>query len=132
MAEQPTVLTPEMDDVENDGKSLIVAEDKLPEQLLLIPLHDRPLFPKMMGPIIIEEPALQQALMDIEDKTAPLYLGLLLTHPAEDSLARMPQNADDFFKVGVVVRVLQVSVPKPGAPMQLLVQALEATVADRL
>lgn len=125
MAEQPTVLTPEMDDVENDGKSLIVAEDKLPEQLLLIPLHDRPLFPKMMGPIIIEEPALQQALMDIEDKTAPLYLGLLLTHPAEDSLARMPQNADDFFKVGVVVRVLQVSVPKPGAPMQLLVQALE-------
>jgi ATP-dependent Lon protease len=125
MAEQPTVLTPEMDDVENDGKSLIVAEDKLPEHLLLIPLHDRPLFPKMMGPIIIEEPALQQALMDIEDKNAPLYLGLLLTHPSDDSLPRMPQNADDFFKVGVVVRVLQVSVPKPGAPMQLLVQALE-------
>jgi ATP-dependent Lon protease len=125
MAEQPTVLTPEMDDVDNDGKSLIVAEDKLPERLLIIPLHDRPMFPKMMGPIIIEDQALQQALMDIEDKSAPLYLGLVLTHPSEDSLPRMPQTIDDFFKVGVVVRVLQVSVAKPGAPMQLLVQALE-------
>ena len=125
MAEQPTVLTPEMDDVDNDGKSLIVAEDKLPERLLIIPLHDRPMFPKMMGPIIIEDQALQQALMDIEDKSAPLYLGLVLSHPSEDSLPRMPQTIDDFFKVGVVVRVLQVSVAKPGAPMQLLVQALE-------
>ena len=125
MAEQPTVLTPEMDDVDNDGKSLVVAEDKLPEHLLIIPLHDRPMFPKMMGPIMIEEPALQQALMDIEDKNAPLYLGLLLTHPSEDSLPRMPQTIDDFFRVGVVVRVLQVSVAKPGAPMQMLVQALE-------
>ncbi len=126
MAEQPTVLTPEVDDVENGGKSLVVAEDRLPEQLLLIPLHDRPMFPKMMGPIIIEDPALQQALMDTEDKTAPLYLGLLLTRPSEDSLPRSPQSGDDFFKVGVVVRVLQVSVAKQGgAPMQLLVQALE-------
>jgi len=63
--------------------------------------------------------------MDIEDKSAPLYLGLVLSHPSEDSLPRMPQTIDDFFKVGVVVRVLQVSVAKPGAPMQLLVQALE-------
>ncbi len=51
MAEQPTVLTPEVDDVENGGKSLVVAEDRLPEQLLLIPLHDRPLFPKMTVPL---------------------------------------------------------------------------------
>jgi ATP-dependent Lon protease len=125
MAEKPTVLTPDVDDLENDGKSLVVAEDRLPEQLLLIPLHDRPMFPKMMGPIIIDDAALQQAIMATEDKTAPLYLGLLLMHPTEDSLPRNPQNADDFFRVGVVVRVLQVSATKPDAPIQLLVQALE-------
>jgi ATP-dependent Lon protease len=125
MADQPTVLTPDVDDLDNDGKSLVVAEDRLPEHLLLIPLHDRPMFPKMMGPIIIDDPALQQAIMETEDKTAPLYLGLLLMHPTEDSLPRNPQNADDFFKVGVVVRVLQVSVAKPGSPLQILVQALE-------
>ena len=125
MAEKPTVLTPDADDLDNDGKSLVVAEDKLPEQLLLIPLHDRPMFPKMMGPIIIDDAALQQAIMATEDKTAPLYLGLLLMHPTEDSLPRNPQSADDFFRVGVVVRVLQVSATKPGAPIQLLVQALE-------
>ncbi len=125
MAEKPTVLTPDVEDLENDGKSLVVAEDRLPEQLLLIPLHDRPMFPKMMGPIIIDDAALQQAIMATEDKTAPLYLGLLLMHPTEDSLPRNPQNVDDFFRVGVVARVLQVSATKPGAPIQLLVQALE-------
>jgi ATP-dependent Lon protease len=125
MADQPTVLTPDVDDVENGDKSLIVAEDKLPEQILLIPLHDRPMFPKMMGPIIIDDAALQQAIMATEDKTVPLYLGLLLMRPTEDSLPRTPQGADDFFRVGVVVRVLQVSNTKSGAPLQLLVQALE-------
>lgn len=125
MADQPTVLTPDVDDLDNNGKSLVVAEDRLPDNLLLIPLHDRPMFPKMMGPIIIDDPALQQAIMETEDKTAPLYLGLLLMHPTEDSLPRNPQSADDFFKVGVVVRVLQVSATKPGSPLQVLVQALE-------
>ncbi|RPH42163.1 MAG: endopeptidase La [Desulfobulbaceae bacterium] len=125
MADQPTVFTPDVDDVDNNEKSLVVAEDKLPEQLLIIPLHDRPMFPKMMGPIILEDTALQQAIMATEDKTVPLYLGLLLMHPTEDSLVRIPQSADDFFPVGVVVRVLQVSSAKAGAPLQLLVQALE-------
>ncbi|MDP3480957.1 MAG: endopeptidase La [Desulfoprunum sp.] len=125
MVDQPTVLTPDVDDVENADRSLVVAEDKLPEQLLIIPLHDRPMFPKMMGPIIIDDAALQQAIMGTEDKTVPLYLGLLLMRPTDDSLPRTPQNGDDFFPVGVVVRVLQVSNAKGGAPLQLLVQALE-------
>jgi len=62
MAEEPTVLTP--DGIESPGdennqetsKSLIVSKDLLPEQVMVIPLHDRPMFPKMMGMKITRKP----------------------------------------------------------------------------
>ncbi len=40
-------------------------------------------------------------------------------------LAHAAENAEDFFKVGTVARVIQVSPYKPGEPLQVLVQALE-------
>ena len=36
-------------------KSLVVTKDLLPDRLMVIPLHDRPMFPKMMGPIIVDD-----------------------------------------------------------------------------
>ena len=131
MTEKPTVLTPDgIDSADGDNKegaekSLVVSHDLLPERLLLIPLHDRPMFPKMMGPIVIDDPRLQQAIVEYGDKSAPLYLGLLLTKPTEDALPRTLTGPDDFFTVGSVVRVLQASPLKQGEPLQMMAQALE-------
>ena len=131
MAEETTVLTP--DGIESPGdekqkeseKSLIVAKDLLPDRLMIIPLHDRPMFPKMMGPIIIDDTGLQQAVMKHVNQNAPLYFGLVLQKPKEDGMAHPAQSVDDFFRVGSVARVIQVSPFKPGEPLQVLVQAIE-------
>jgi len=131
MAEETTVLTP--DGIESPGdeqeressKSLVVAKDLLPERLMIIPLRDRPMFPKMMGPIIIDDLALQQAVLKHVNQNAPLYFGLVLQKPREDGLAHVASSTDEFFKIGSVARVIQVSPYKPGEPLQVLVQALE-------
>ncbi|WP_163336316.1 endopeptidase La [Desulfopila sp. IMCC35008] len=136
MAEKPekaTLLTPDgIDSVdegksENDeNKSLVVSQDLLPENLLIIPLHDRPMFPKMMGPIFVDDPRIQEAIYKLTEESTPLYLGLVLTQPAEDSMPKKPQDPEEFFNVGVVVRVVQATPPgKPGEPLQLMAQALE-------
>lgn len=131
MAEETRVLTPDGIESPGDekgnesGKSLVVTKDLLPERLMIIPLHDRPMFPKMMGPIIIDDVNLQQAVMKHVNRNAPLYFGLVLQKPKEDGMAHAAQSGDDFFKVGSVARVIQVSPYKPGEPLQVLVQALE-------
>jgi ATP-dependent Lon protease len=131
MAEETTILTPDGiespgDEQEQDsGKALVVTKDLLPERLMVIPLHDRPMFPKMMGPIIVDDLVLQQAVMKHVNRNAPLYFALILQKPKEDGLAHVAESADDLFKVGSVARVIQVSPFKPGEPLQVLVQALE-------
>ena len=131
MAEDTTVLTP--DGIESPGdekkqsseKSLMVAKDLLPEKMMVIPLHDRPMFPKMMGPIIVDDAVLQRAVLKHVNQNAPLYFALILQRPADDGLAHAAKSEDDFFQVGVAVRVVQVSPFKQGEPLQVLVQALE-------
>lgn len=119
------IESPEETKKDRDSKSLVVSKDLLPETLLIIPLHDRPMFPKMMGPIIIDDPALQNAVMKHVNQNTPLYFGLVLQIPREDGLAHLVRSGDDFFKVGVAARVIQVSPMKHGEPLQVLVQALE-------
>jgi ATP-dependent Lon protease len=129
MAEETTILTPDgiesPQEAASDNRSLVVAKDLLPERLMLIPLHDRPMFPKMMGPIIIEDGGLQEEVMRHMNQNTPLYFGLVLQVPREDGMAHAARSADDFYKVGTVARVVQVSPFKPGEPLQILVQALE-------
>ncbi len=131
MAEETTVLTPDGiespgdKEKESSGKSLMVAKDLLPEKMLVIPLHDRPMFPKMMGPIIVDDAGLQRAIMKHMNQNAPLYFALILQRPTDDGMAHAAQSRNDFFGVGVAARVIQVSPFKQGEPLQVLVQALE-------
>ncbi len=134
MADKPTVLTPDGVDnpeeeekrKEREAKSIIVAQDLLPENLLIIPLHDRPMFPKMMGPILIEDPKIQGAIQKLSEESNPLYLGLILTQPTEDAMPKKPVSPEEFYNVGVVVRVIQATPPtKPGEVLQIMAQALE-------
>jgi len=112
------------DDETVDEKLPAVSHDHLPERLLVIPLHDRPMFPKMMGPLVLEEPSLQREIVEYSDKSSPLYLALLLTKPGDDGLARTPRSGEDFFRVGTAARVLQASPIKEGAPLHMVAQAL--------
>jgi len=125
MSDNDTVVTPKEEIIEGEARSLVVAKDMLPSELMIIPLHDRPMFPKMMGPIIVDDSVMQQAVLKNVNGNVPLYFGLILLKPSEDGLAHSPQSADDFYKVGVAVRVVQVSPYKPGEPLQVMAQALD-------
>ncbi len=131
MTDKETVLSPDgiednVDENEKDAsKSLVVAKDLLPENLMVIPLHDRPMFPKMMGPIFIDDPVMRQAAINHLEKNTPLYFGLILVKPSDDGLVHSPRSIDDFFEVGVAVRVVQVSPHKPEEPLQVIAQALD-------
>ena len=132
MPEKPTVLTPDgiedadsVSSTSDKSTSLVVARDLLPDQLLIIPLYDRPMFPKMMGPIIVEDPQIQSTILSAQENKAPIYLGLLLVRPSEDGIAHIPETMDDFFSMGVAAKVVQVSPLTPGEPLQLVAQAQE-------
>lgn len=128
MAEKPTVLTP--DGVENpenenteEAQTPALLEEIFPETLKIIPLFERPMFPKMMGPIIIEDPRLQQFILEQKSKEIPLYFGLIQTKGDETTAPnKKPESGEDFHSVGVIAKVMQVSVYKAGDPLQIIAE----------
>ena len=59
-----------------EDKSLVVSEDVFPDSLLIVPLYDRPLFPKMLLPVIISDEKLEKVLLE-ELKESLRYVGLV-------------------------------------------------------
>ena len=131
MSEESTPFTGEEIDPpteqssEENAGSLVVARDLLPDSLLIFPFYDRPMFPKMMGPIIIDNPQIQRIIFEAHEQSRPMYMGLLLVKPSDDALQHVPEKAEDFFSVGVVARIVRISPPSQDAPLQILVQELE-------
>ena len=138
MADEPTILNLDEDiEVEqqeqgSDDQKLLPAQDVLPESLLIIPLYDRPMFPKMMGPIMVEDPRIQKMILEAQEKGLVIYLGLLLVRPSESGLAHAPQRMDDFYATGVAARVVQISPPSHDQPLQLVAQAQERFAVKEL
>lgn len=130
MAEKPEIITPDSIDTDSEEQgtndsSLVLPGEVLPEELIIIPLFDRPTFPKMMGPVIIDDPRMQQTILRMQTDKAPVYVGLVLTRPSDDNIPHQPESMDDFFEVGVVARVMQISQPDEKKPMQMLVQGMK-------
>ncbi len=131
MADKPTIVTEEgeleleQEHEEQEDQKLLPAQDVLPESLLIIPLYDRPMFPKMMGPIMVEDPRIQQMILQAQEKGLVIYLGLLLVKQSESGVTHAPQSIEDFYPIGVAARVVQISTPAQEQPLQLVAQAQE-------
>jgi ATP-dependent Lon protease len=108
----------------SEDHSVVVAEEVLPEILLIVPMSERPLFPKMMGPVLIGEDELKREVTEALESSQQ-YLGLVMLRSALDEPGRGPAAAADFHQVGVAVRVLQASPPPAEGPLQLVVQVLQ-------
>ena len=107
-----------------EDKSLVVSEDVFPDSLLIVPLYDRPLFPKMLLPVIISEEKLEKVLL--KELKGPLrYVGLVYSYePEDDSHTNEPSIAEKLSKVGAVGKIVQAS--KHGNdPMHIIVQVME-------
>jgi ATP-dependent Lon protease len=106
---------------ESSETSIIIASDLLPTSLIIIPLFDRPFFPKMMVPILLSnEELVNNILESLSDNQK--YVGLLFAEETEGEGESF--KVQRFAKIGVAGKVLQVN-RKPEAPAQLLVQCME-------
>jgi ATP-dependent Lon protease len=117
-------------------QSIIVAKDALPESLLVIPLQERPLFPKMMGPVFVADEELK-GLVYKQLKDDRPFVGLILQRSEEviELAGGEELSLESFHQVGVAARIIKAS-PQTDGPMQLLVQVLErfdvaATLAEQ-
>jgi len=107
-----------------EDKALVVSEDVFPDSLLIVPLYDRPLFPKMLLPVIISEEKLGEVLL--KELKGPLrYVGLVYSYePEDDSQTNEPGTTENLSKVGAVGKIVQAA--KHGNdPMHIIVQVME-------
>ncbi len=113
------------DNAPGDDKdtSIAVVHEIVPDTLPVLPLYDRPFFPKMMGPVMVKDEALK-ALIRGAGKSAQLYVALVMLRAGDDPLAPPEAGADNLCDVGVAAKVVQVTQTSPEAPMQIMVQAL--------
>ena len=111
----------------NDNKSIVLATDVLPGYLPIIPIHDRPMFPKMMAPLIIVDPIVKKEMRKLlkDSQSASIYLGLVLARYVPDEPTQKPQTARDLYQVGSVGRVLEMNQSERNQPLHLVLQILE-------
>ncbi|MBT3311811.1 MAG: endopeptidase La [Desulfobacterales bacterium] len=107
-----------------EEKAIVIADSMLPSTLPIIPLTDRPLFPKMMHPVVIVDERYKKAVLESQ-KAASNYIGLVMVRFDESSPADLPKLPDNFHKVGVVAKILQVSATESEGPLHVMVQAIE-------
>jgi ATP-dependent Lon protease len=115
-AEQPALL-PSSKSGSTSG-DLLVAEPKLPSNLLILPTHSPIIFPTLLAPVLVTQPALI-ALID-EAVNRQRILGLLLTR---EGAAREQMKSSELFQVGVAVKVIK-RLKLPDGTIHLLVQSL--------
>ena len=107
-----------------EDKSLVVSEDVFPESLIIVPLYDRPLFPKMLLPVIISDEKLEKVLLE-ELKESLRYVGLVYSFEQDkNSPAEGAPSPKNLAQIGAVGRIVQAS--KHGNdPMHIIVQVME-------
>ena len=117
-------VTEKIDEALPEDKSLVVSEDVFPESLIIVPLYDRPLFPKMLLPVIISDEKLEKVLLE-ELKESLRYVGLVYSFEQEkNSPAETVTSPKNLAQIGAVGRIVQAS--KHGNdPMHIIVQVME-------
>lgn len=101
------VVSAEQD--EQSAQQIVVARQVYPQRLPIVPLPNRPLFPRMVAPFAVETPAVAQLVKDVVESQTRL-VGLVMargtggesTRPAE----WQPQDAE-LHSVGVIAQVLK-------------------------
>ncbi len=107
-------------------EQMVLARHVLPRTLPIIPLRNRPLFPEMLAPLVIEEPHLKELIGQLI-KSDSRYVGLVLIRKQDDIPANQTRRwtSKDLYRVGVVGLINQAAQASPEAPIQALIGAQE-------
>ncbi|MDI6774582.1 MAG: endopeptidase La [Verrucomicrobiota bacterium] len=107
-----------------DEKKIVPAREVLPSQLPIVPVNNRPVFPKMTVPIVIDDDNLKKLLADaVKDQNK--FVGLLLKKETKDSEKPEAASPANLYSVGVAAEILQMAQAGPGGPIQVLLGVME-------
>jgi len=91
--------------------ALVLARDLYPEELPVIPVVGRPMFPRLNAPVVIDNPELVTLLTE-RFKAKQKYVAVVLRKEGAPGAEPAPQApAEEMYRVGVVAEILQASQP---------------------
>ncbi|MEW5801781.1 MAG: endopeptidase La [bacterium] len=108
--------------LEQDEKRIVLATEVLPENLAVIPINDRPIFPGIVIPIIIENDTLKNAIETVY-QSAHKTVGLFLTRGEEEE-EKETYSLEDIFPVGVAAKILKL-IPTETNELHVLISSQE-------
>jgi len=115
-----------------EEKRLVLAREFLPDRLPIIPIASRPLFPKMVVPMLIDDPKGRRTVSDVLQSQSK-FVGIVLTRQRETQPESGPAKASDLYSVGVVAEVMRVNqASSPEAPLQVMFGVLERFVIEEI
>jgi ATP-dependent Lon protease len=108
-----------------DNKTIVPARFVFPNTLPVLPLLNRPLFPKMMVPLSVDDDSLK-AMLSSAAESSSKFIGLVLARNGSDNEERhIPRKASELYPMGVIAEILQTSQPAAEGPIQIMVGILE-------
>jgi len=107
-----------------DGKNLVLARHIYPRQIPIVPLNQRPLFPKMTVPMLLEDPNLRNMILETA-KSQTQLVGLVLSRKQPQTDPPQRVRSSDLYDFGCVAEILQVAQIGPDAPVQVMLGALD-------
>jgi ATP-dependent Lon protease len=107
-----------------DEKNIVLARDVFPNRLPIIPVHNRPIFPKMMIPMLIDDKPLKNLISELSQAKSK-FVGLVLIRDRKSAEPGQKVHRSDLHTVGVIAEILQVGQIAEDAPIPVMFGALE-------
>lgn len=112
-------------DVEDDsGQTVILARDLLPSTLPIIPLSERPVFPKMTIPMLVDRAPIVNMLAELV-KANKRHIGLVLLRKPKEDEENDPNRSSRLYSVGVVAEIVRMAKSDNGSEVQVILTALQ-------
>ncbi len=106
------------------GQTVVLARDIIPDRLPIIPISNRPVFPKMIVPMLLDEAPVKKLVAQVLESPSK-HVGLVLRRTDALKPENTPVRPSDLYTVGVVAELLKAHQSSPDAPMQLMIGAVE-------
>ncbi|MBL7114303.1 MAG: endopeptidase La [Kiritimatiellae bacterium] len=122
--DDPRVEIVDMEEESSDEQQMVLARETYPSHLPILPLNQRPVFPRMTVPVAIEDEALRKMLIETTESDQK-YVGLVLARPIDSADEERRPRGADLYMMGVMAEILQLAVVGSDGPAQVLLGATE-------
>jgi len=106
-------------DMKDESQNIVIADDVFPEEIIIIPLISRPLFPGMMVPLVISGPELINSINSAFHSNHKIIGGVLSKEIDQENILN-----SELYEFGVVMKLHKV-IEVDTVTFQLLVQGIK-------